>query len=164
MDTGNRIISDYFGVKPPTPERYARIWTLTCGIFGIFDQHARRGGGCKMQGVHSHESRCLRGRQYNRLLFIPSTLSCVLGPARGHNFSLNTCNPNSSPVTLPTHFFFPLLRPSAMGPLKYKNETRKVVHFFFLFCMCWAMLCAGRVKGKKYRNETEVRGILAIQV
>ena len=34
-----------------------------------------------MQGVHSHEARCLRGRQH-RLIFIPYTLSCVLGPAR----------------------------------------------------------------------------------
>ena len=44
------------------------------------------GWGCKMQGVHSHESRCLRGRRL-RLLFIPNTLNCVLGPARRHDTS-----------------------------------------------------------------------------
>ena len=59
------------------------IWTLTSGIF---DEYARGGWGCKMRGVHSHESRCLRGRQL-RLLFIPSTLNCVLDPARRHDTS-----------------------------------------------------------------------------
>ena len=39
-----------------------------------------------MRGVHSHESRCLRGRQL-RPLFIPSTLNCVLGPTRRHDTS-----------------------------------------------------------------------------
>ena len=44
------------------------------------DMHGSGSGGCKMQKVHPHESRCLRRRQY-RLIFIPSTLSCALGPA-----------------------------------------------------------------------------------
>ena len=52
----------------------------------MFDEYARGGWSCKMRGVHSHESRCLRGRQL-RLLFIPSTLNCALGPARRHDTS-----------------------------------------------------------------------------
>ena len=55
-----------------------------------------------------------------------------------------------------------------MGPLQYKKETQKVVHFrgnsfcnFFFVC---APLWAGRVNEKKYKNETEVRGILAISL
>ena len=44
------------------------------------------GWGCKMRGVHLHESRCLRGHQL-RLLSIPSTLNCVLCPATRHDAS-----------------------------------------------------------------------------
>ena len=53
-----------------------------------------------------------------------------------------------------------------MGPQKYKNGTPKCVHlrgnsFSVLFFVC-APLWAGRVNEKKYKNETEVRGILAL--
>ena len=63
---------------------------------------------------------------------------------------------------------FPPLRPTATGPLKYKNRTQKFVHFrgnyFCIFFFVCAPLWAGQVNEKKYKNETEVRGILAIQV
>ena len=44
------------------------------------DMHGGGSRGYKMHEVHPHESRCLRRRQ-DQLSFIPSTLSCVLGPA-----------------------------------------------------------------------------------
>ena len=55
-----------------------------------------------------------------------------------------------------------------MRPLKYKNETKKLfispaIISAFSFCMCPAMGWASERK-KKYKNEMEVRGILAIQV
>ena len=68
------------------------IWTCTGG-----------GRGCKMQGVHSHESRCLRHSQH-RLLFIPSTLSyAVFGPASRPD----TPNPTPQSPYQPIHFFTP---------------------------------------------------------
>ena len=51
------------------------------------DMHGGASGGCKMQEIHPHESRCLRRRQY-RLLFILGTLSCALGPASRQDTSL----------------------------------------------------------------------------
>ena len=59
------------------------------------------------------------------------------------------------------------VRPTAMGPQKYKNETRSIyisvaIISVFFFFMCPAM---GRAnERKKIQNETEVRGKPAIQV
>ena len=48
----------------------------------------------------------------------------------------------------------------AIGPLKYKNKTQKIVHFrvnfFCIFFFECALLWGGRVNEKKYKNETEV--------
>ena len=49
-----------------------------------------------------------------------------------------------------------------MGPQKHKNETQKIVDSRGIF-VC-VPLWAGRINEKKYKNETEVRGILTIQV
>ena len=56
-----------------------------------------------------------------------------------------------------------------MGPQKSKNETQKVGEFrvnYFrnFYSYIYAPLWAVRIGEKKYKNETEVRGILAIQV
>ena len=42
-----------------------------------------------------------------------------------------------------------MLWPTAMGPLKYKNETQKFAHFRGnYFCIFFALLRAGRVNEK----------------
>ena len=56
-----------------------------------------------MQEVHPHESRCLR-RPQDSLSFIPSTLSCVLGPARADTMHLTQ---HSSHRTNPCMFSTP---------------------------------------------------------
>ena len=76
------------------------------------NMHRGGSGGCKMQEVHAHESRCLRRRQY-RLIFIPSTLSCVLGSG-----------PDA--VRLTQH----------SGPLTYSFLLS--FSFYFLFCFCFS--------------------------
>ena len=55
-----------------------------------------------------------------------------------------------------------------MGPQKHKNETQKIVDSRGIFSVYYFFVCvplwAGRINEKKYKNETEVRGILTIQV
>ena len=74
--------------------------------------HGGRRGGCKIQGAHPHEYWCLRRLQQYRLLFIPSTLSCVLGPASRHDTSNSTLFQSYyQPI-----YFFHLLRSRLKNP------------------------------------------------